>query len=239
MSYFLATTKLVAGGEAEIVGEEALHMLLSRRTKRGEVVHAQGTDGKRYKTEILDIGKAKVKVKVLEEVPVPREIVIAVTIFQSVVSEKALDFIFQKATELGAAGITLFNSQNTATKLNREQFEKKQERWTKILWEAAKQSDRGKIPELKFLPSISDIPSQVADFDEILALDASGATLKSSIFNHKSISAAALIVGPEGGLTKQELDTLKQIKNAKLINLSPFTLRAETAAIAAMALTQK
>jgi 16S rRNA (uracil1498-N3)-methyltransferase len=238
MSYFLSPQKLNVGELFELNGEEVRHILLSRRMKVGSTLNMQGLDGKRYKTEIKEIGKNILKLIALEEVLVPEELELKITLFQSVVSEKALDFIFQKATELGAAGITLFNSKNTATKLSASQFDAKSVRWNKILWESAKQCDRSKIPALKFLPELNEILLAASNYDQVIILDASGANLQSSIFNPKSITTLALAIGPEGGFTQEELHQLESLPNSTISLISPFTLRAETAAIAGLSIIQ-
>src|SRR5438034_751240 len=109
MPYFLANESLSQGKILEISGEEARHVLLAHRVKKGEKIKLQGTDGKRYKVEIIEIGRNKLKLRSLEEIAVPSEPAVKITLFQSVVSEKALDFIFQKGTELGLDKIVLFN----------------------------------------------------------------------------------------------------------------------------------
>lgn len=235
MSYFLSSQKLELGKIVSIQAEEARHMLLARRMKVGGQVVIQGQDGKRFETKIVEIKKNLLKVEVLAEVAVPPEWPVKISLFQSVVSEKALDFIFQKATELGAAGITIFNSEHTATKLTIAQFKKKEPRWQKIFWEAAKQCGRGKVPELKFLLDVNQVIDEASNFDQNFILNASGKNLNQSFKTFKSCS---IIIGPEGGFTQEELKKLKAVPKTTVVNISPFTLRAETAAIAGLAIIQ-
>jgi 16S rRNA (uracil1498-N3)-methyltransferase len=235
MSYFLSDQNLRLNTEVIISGPEAAHILLSRRIKLGEKIVLQDGNAKRFLCEVLAANKKTLTVRPVQEVSVPQELSTSLALYQSVVSEKALDFIFQKATELGASEIVLFNSTNTATKLTQLIFNKKLDRWSKILWEAAKQSGRSKIPDLKFLPALDNVVGDAKRFEKFLVLDASGASLKSKITNLKSI---ALIVGPEGGLIPLELDQLQSAQNSQLVSISPFVLRAETAAIAGLAIIQ-
>lgn len=234
MSYFLSSQKLTLNSPASLSNEEARHILLSRRMKINDSVEIQDIDGKRYAGKILKIGKNTLEFMPEKELSVPKELEIRITLFQSYINEKALDIIFQKATELGAASITLFNSQNTATKLSADLFQKKFERWNKILWEAAKQSGRGTIPELQFIPNINGVAIVAEHFDGFLILDASGAV--DWKWKTENCKFFGLLIGPEGGLTSTELSQLQSISNSQLVSISPFTLRAETAAIASLAI---
>lgn len=234
MSYFLTDKNLDLHTETTIDGDEAHHILLSRRMKVGDYIEVQGLNSKRFKAEIRGIKKNSVEIAVVSELSVPQELSSQITLFQSVVSEKALDFIFQKTTELGACEIILFNSQNTATKLTQEKFNSKLERWNKILWEAAKQSGRGVIPKLSFAQSLEDVVALGSKLDAFYVLDMEG----KKIDRKNEYSRVGFVVGPEGGLTKQEMEVFSRDPHAQIINISPFILRAETAAIAGLALLQ-
>jgi 16S rRNA (uracil1498-N3)-methyltransferase len=247
MSYFLSNKNLIAGSAISLEGEEAFHIMLSRRIKPGEHILLQGPDGKRFKSEVVKLTKKTVDVSVLDEIEIPKESKTKITLFQAVVSEKALDFIFQKSTELGAYKIVLFNSAHTATKLSQDVFNKKKDRWEKILWEAAKQSDRSTIPQLRFSPpKIGEVPEgrggieeELKSFHRIFILDAAGDRLKGTGSNFPlsaSPLSLGLLIGPEGGLTPEEIDSFKEFPNAKLISLGPIILKAETAALASIAI---
>lgn len=231
MSYFLSGENLTVSTPIIIQGDEARHILLSRRIKPGEQIFIQGVDGKRFVAEVVQAKKDSVTVLIKQEANIPQELPVKVCLFQAVVNEKALDTILQKSTELGAAGVVLFNSHNVATKLPLEKFKAKLPRWEKILWEAAKQSDRAKIPELKFVENLPRVLLEAKNFQQCVVLDVSG---QKKLSKPSTIPMnAAFIVGPEGGFTEQELEDLKTA-NIQTLNISPFTLRAETAAIAGL-----
>ncbi len=233
MSYFLTNQTLKQGSVIELAGEEARHILLARRMKKGERFNLQGKDEKRYLVDIVDIDRYSLKLKVINEIETPPEPKVKITLFQSYVNEKALDFIFQKSTELGAHKIVLFNSQNTATKLTEEIFKKKYERWNKILWEAAKQSDRIHPPGLEYLRSVDDVIKSSKEYGQLFLCDIDGEKLK---FNTQNLKSVALVIGPEGGLTPQEIEKFKSLPNCVPITLGPILLRAETAALASLAI---
>lgn len=234
MSYFLTDKNLELHTQTTIDGDEAHHILLSRRMRVGDYIEAQSIDGRRFKVEIRGIKKNSVEITVVSELSVPEELSSHIILFQSVVSEKALDFIFQKATELGAYEIVLFNSQNTATKLTQEKFTSKLERWNRILWEAAKQSGRGVVPKLSFAQSLEDVVALGSKLGAFYVLDREG----KKIDRKNEYSSIGFVVGPEGGLTKQEMEVFSRDPHAQIINISPFILRAETAAVAGLTLLQ-
>ena len=232
MSYFLSPQNLFPNLELEIDGEEAAHILFSRRVKVGAIVEFQGPDGHRFKTSIIDAKKRSVIVKVLEETDVPEELKIPITLFQAFISEKALDFIFQKGTELGLNSIVLFNAQNTPSKLTNEIFQAKSARWEKILWEAAKQSGRGTIPKVSFVEKFDNVITKINELGSFFMLDQSA---QESLVIKKALSCG-YIVGPEGGFSGEELKSFKTHLHIQQLKISPFTLRAETAALAGLVL---
>jgi 16S rRNA (uracil1498-N3)-methyltransferase len=229
MPYFLSKKNLALNQEAQISGEEAAHILLSHRVKVGEKIKLQGPDGKRFLAEVVKASKKDVAVKVLESLVVPAEPAVEIVLFQAAVSEKALDFIFQKGTELGLSKIVLFNSANVSAKLSKEQFAKKSGRWNKILNEAAKQSERAKAPALEFA---DDIFQLLAGFDKVILADISGSPIK----NLKILTSCAVIIGPEGGFTAAEIQEFEALNNMQTVSLGPILLRAETAALAIVAI---
>jgi 16S rRNA (uracil1498-N3)-methyltransferase len=232
MPYFLSAENLILGKVSEVAGEEARHILLAHRAKKGEKIKLQGPDGKRYLAEIISATKSTLTVKPTEEIQAPKESKTLVTLFQSVVNEKALDFIFQKGTELGLGKIVLFNSANTAKKISREEFKKKELRWQKILSEAAKQCERVKWPALEFTNDVKSVLPELERFGIVYLMDPKGEKPK----NFTAAESIALIVGPEGGLNEGEVRLFSQQPKVKSLSLGPIFLRAETAALASIAI---
>jgi 16S rRNA (uracil1498-N3)-methyltransferase len=182
------------------------------------------------------VGKKTLEVLPKQEKPIPEEPEKSISLFMASVSESAWDMVLQKTTELGVKKIHLFSSQNSPKKMSLEDFQKKLRRWEKILWEAAKQSGRGKIPDLVFLKDLDEVLEKTKDLDVVYLCDASGIGLEPITYPPAGgLKPAGLFVGPEGGFTEAEIDKIKKLKNCQLLKLSNFTLRAETAAIAGVA----
>lgn len=233
MSYFFSGVAFSGNNEIILSGPEARHILLSRRIKPGEQIKLQDPSGQRVLAEVTAVGKQELRVRPASGLSVPAEPKVVLTLFLSMVSEKALDFILQKGTELGLGAIVLFNSANTATALSEQGFNKKKDRWEKIMAEAAKQSDRGFWPSLEFKKDLTSAIASFGKFDKIILLDING---KKGNFclTWPQVYSCALVVGPEGGFLAEEIGAMTKCSNVDVMGLGPILLRAETAALAGL-----
>jgi 16S rRNA (uracil1498-N3)-methyltransferase len=225
MSYFLSHTPLKLKTQCEVAGDEARHVLLSRRIKVGETIELQDPRGKRFQCMVTAISKRMVSVLVSKEIKVPAELATSIALYQAFINEQALDLIIQKGTELGLASMHIVQTERSPGKIKPEKLT----RWEKISIEAAKQCGRS-----------SGIVIRISDFDkEIRASARNGYYLSEQA--PKALSellpprkqALSIWVGPEGGWSEHEQQEFERhtITPAKLAG---FTLRAETAAIAAI-----
>lgn len=239
MPYFLSEENLSLYEKKNIAGPEARHILLSKRSKPGERILIQGPDGYRFDSEIVETGKDRLTIKPVAQVEVPAEPAKEVVLLQAIVAEQALDVILQKATELRATKTVLFNSDRAASRLSVDRYKSKKDRWNKILWEAAKQSERARPPELEFVLSFNEMVIIISGIAKVLLLDPqSNQDFKSAINQLSSAQSVGIIVGPEGGFTTSENQQLKSLPNTLAVNLGPLILRADTAAVASLAVLQ-
>lgn len=236
MSYFLSAESLEVNKQFEIFGDEARHILFARRIKVGEKIVLQGPDENRFLVEVLSFTKKSIIVRVLEAITSPKEPEVKIVLFQSLISENALDSILQKSTELGVMQIFLFNSRNTPTHLS-EKVEAKLGRWKKILQEAAKQSNRLRPPAISFLDNISGVLKEAENLDKVFLLEKTAAKTFQD-FSKEKYKSIGVLVGPEGAFTTEELESFSSLKNIKKIRLGPRVLRADTAAISSAAIVQ-
>ena len=117
MSYFLSKDNLSVGDVFEIKSAEAGHIIKSRRMVAGDTFKVQDAAGRKFNARLDAVSKGHIKAKVLlqeESTPEPQ---IKVIILQALVKEKALDYILQKCTELGAHEIVIFNAGLSPIKL--------------------------------------------------------------------------------------------------------------------------
>lgn len=225
MSFFFVETPLTIGTPAEISGDAAHHIAAVRRMKVGDQVELQDPSGARFVAEIVEAGKRSLTVTPLRMTPLPLPPERQVTLLQAYIAEQKLDVVLQKATELGAARIIIWQAEYSPHEVSADRMAHKIERFLAIMQNACEQSGRPDIPMLDFAPSL-EAALNMTDATP-LALDASGTGAFPT-------GPLALIVGPEGGFSDDE----RYVRNARQIStvsLGTYTLRAETAAIAGLA----
>ena len=162
---------------------------------------------------------------------------IKVTIFQGLPKSDKMELIIQKTVELGVYEIYPVNMIRCVTKLKDEN--KKIERWNKISEVASKQSGRNIIPQINNCINIKKICEMIPKYDIVMVayeLEEKN-TLKAELkkLQLKSNIKLAVVIGPEGGLDKKEVDVLQE-NGAKVITLGKRILRTETAGIVATAI---
>jgi 16S rRNA (uracil1498-N3)-methyltransferase len=146
-----------------------------------------------------------------------------------------MDYTIQKAVELGATRIVPVLTERCNVKLDQDRREKRSQHWQSIIVSAAEQSGRNRLPELVAPVRLSDwLPSVQADQCFVLAPTANQGLQQFSLPIPAHI---VLLIGPEGGLSPQEIAQSAQYGFSPL-QLGPRILRTETAAVAALAALQ-
>ncbi|MEK7066425.1 MAG: 16S rRNA (uracil(1498)-N(3))-methyltransferase, partial [Patescibacteria group bacterium] len=172
----------------------------------------------------------------LEEITTQKEPVLKTYIFQALIKEQPLDNVLQKATELGATGIFLFNAERSLERF--KEVAKKLERWNKITLESAKQSDRISPLKIVYLPSEELLLNKISEIERVFILEPGAKeTFSTFKFNAQS-NSIWILVGPEGGFSEKEVNTFSKLPNVTKINMGPRILRADTATIAAVSIIQ-
>lgn len=145
-----------------------------------------------------------------------------------------VDLVVQKATELGASRIAPFAAERSVVRLDGAKGEERARRWRRIAEEASRQSGRADVPEVSaprpLVDALGTLPPGTASF----VFHPGGEPPRAGA---AAIAGLAAVVGPEGGLTAAELDACLRA-GARAASLGPRVLRAETAAIVAVALLQ-
>lgn len=178
------------------------HIINVMRMKKGDSIQIVYNEKVKL-CKIDEISKKNVKYSVVKDVNENSELDIKVTIAIPLVSEKKLDFIFQKCTELGVYNFIIYNSERSKIKQN-EKINKKLERWNLICKEACEQSFRN---HLTYVDGIKEL-SEIVNLNYDLSLVASTKNIKKNIKNVMQNSTKCdnmiIVVGPEGGLTESE-----------------------------------
>lgn len=209
--------------------EDIKHFKDVLRIKDDEEVEVY-IDGSGYIAVLNSYTKDELSLKILSEINEKYESDLKITLFQSLVKSDKMDFIIQKAIEMGAYGIVPIETKRSIVK-KKDIKDKKLERYKNIAKAAAMQSKREFIPAVSDAMKLDEAKEILDSFD--LVLIAYEDELDNSIkdFDIKDKNNIAIIVGPEGGFDISEVDELKNF-GYKSISLGNRILRAETAPIA-------
>ena len=229
---FLPPEKL-ASKQIIITGEQARYLSLVHRINPGEQLIIFDGLGNRYICKILHSRKKEVIVEQMKKEPYSAESPIAITLAQGIAKGNKMDLIIQKSTELGVKKIIPLITRRTQIR-----HTDKTDRWRKIALSASQQSGRGKIPDITEPVNFKEfLEKQEADRGIILSEEEKERNLKKTLNDFHGITRITLLVGPEGGFSKEEKSTAIQ-KGFVSVSLGPRILRTETAPITALSIIQ-
>ncbi|HIX05953.1 MAG TPA: 16S rRNA (uracil(1498)-N(3))-methyltransferase [Candidatus Fournierella pullicola] len=215
---------------AALTGPDAHHLGRVMRAKAGDEVILCDGAGFDYTAAVTAVAPDRVEFRLLEKRPTAAEPSVEVTLFAGYPKQDKLEFIVQKAVELGAARVVPFFSRFCVAAPKKE--DQKNLRYARIAAEAAKQAGRGLIPAVELPLDIKDLPARFDQFDLVLFFyEGGGQSLRTLVKDQKRI---ALITGAEGGFSPEEAEKLIAA-GAVPVGLGPRILRCETAPVAALA----
>ena len=211
------------------------------RIKVGQSITVFNGDGNDYHGTITNIKRKIIQVRLDDTEPLintSKESSLNITLVIGISKGDRMDWVIQKATELGVNNIQPLITNRVDTKLNASREEKKMEHWQSVAISACEQCGRSVVPKLSHPIKITDWLSETRDTLK-LVLEPSGKTLKNlnSELDHppKKID---LLIGPEGGFTQEEIEHAVK-ENYFTLNLGPRILRTETAPLVAISLIQE
>jgi 16S rRNA (uracil1498-N3)-methyltransferase len=222
--------------EMSIQGQDAHHINRVLRLTIGDKIVVVSPDGSAGIAQISNIALDKVFLTLLETVIEDKEAPVNVYLAQGLPKSDKMDFIVQKAVELGVRGIYPMAAEHSIVQYDDGKKNKRQERWQKIAVEAAKQCGRTVVPIVEPIASLAAILANI-DSDTIVVMLYEGQAaqgLKQALAEHQGKSYL-LLVGPEGGFSAKEV-ALCQSHGACIVTLGPRILRTETAALTGVAI---
>ena len=218
----------------QITGDEASHVSRVLRFNVGDSLELFNGTGLIALGEIEEISKSELVVKIKEIYESESEPKSKITLYQGIAKEAKMDYIIQKATELGISEIVPVETEFSVVKI--KDSAKKVERWQKIATDAAKQCKRTKVPVIS-APVKFDKALKLLKENEIFFAPYEAAeqgSLKDLAFGKEPISAG-YIIGPEGGFSQKEADAFES-ESIPVVTLGKRILRTETAATATLAI---
>jgi 16S rRNA (uracil1498-N3)-methyltransferase len=225
----------IRNGTAELNGSEAEHLVRVLRAEVGEIYEISDNQ-QLYLAEVETARKSLVSFKVLEKLPEP-EATVELVLVAALIKFDRFEWMLEKATELGVTSIQPFDAVRTEHGLDKAAV-KRHARWEKIAVEASQQSRRMRLPEVLPVARFEEIVALEADIKLLLDESADAPPILRSLPTEKRVTdRVALMLGPEGGWIEEER---RQTVAAgwKRCSLGNTILRAETAAIAGLAVIQ-
>lgn len=226
---------LATGSTLWLPPDPSHHLAAVLRVKPGQRVVLFNGRGGEFEATIETADRKSCGAAVGAFRDVARESRLSITLAQAVSKGERMDFVVQKATELGVAEIAPILTARGNVRLSGERWEKRQAHWQAIAIAAAEQSGRVTVPAVRAPAAFGDwLHSRVNGLRLVLA---PGAGQGISRLDPPRDGAATLLIGPEGGFDDAELHAA-QAAGFILIRLGPRMLRTETAAVAALACLQ-
>jgi len=235
MTRFFIQEDQVKNEVATIVGPDARHISKVLRYQPGQelilVWRQQAWMG-----QILQISENRVEIAMCHPLEENKEAPLAMYLLQGIAKGEKMDFIIQKSVELGVIAFIPVSCHYSVVQLTGKKAQERRNRWQKIAESAAKQCGRLTIPEIYPVSSMAEALSYLPeDCRIIMAWEKTEDLSLATALDGEKPAAAALIIGPEGGLTFEEALLAKE-KGASLVSLGKRILRTETAALAALSI---
>jgi 16S rRNA (uracil1498-N3)-methyltransferase len=223
----------VRNGHAEIEGDEARHLARVLRVEAGQ--RYEISDNHRvYLAEIESARKDRVVFRTIESIetqPLPVHLILCAALIKF----DHFEWMIEKAAELGVAEVVPVETVRSERGLERA-APKRLERWRRILLEASQQSRRAHFPEIAEPLPLREVLQRDAKHRFALDEDAAAPPMLSTLPDRRAADdSVALLAGPEGGWTDEERTAFREAGWSP-VSLGPLILRAETAALAGLAI---
>jgi 16S rRNA (uracil1498-N3)-methyltransferase len=238
-------TPLIPGSMVELPPDTASHLARVLRARSGDSLILFNGDGREFDGAIEAVRGSRVSASVGHSRLVDRESPLAITLVQCVPRGDRMDFVVQKATELGVARIVPVLSQRSVVRLDPGQAESKANHWRAVAVSACEQCGRTRLPAIEAARPLLDYlgdstacagPRLV--FEPQSGPQPAAATSPGAAATNPGAAVGAIVdaeiaIGPEGGFAADELEAFRVVGFSR-VALGPRVLRAETAAIAAV-----
>ncbi len=239
MPTFFVASDAIVPPIVRISGPLLHHLRQSLRLQRGEILSVTNDRGLRYRTEITEITGQALLARILDWASAPTRTGPSLILAQALLKGEKMDWVVQKATELGADRIAPVMASHTVVKPRADRVDHQVARWQRIALEAAQQSERWSVPVVDEPAAVHQLAARYegAATKLLLAERSSGASLTTVKSALGAADTVLLVIGPEGGWNEEEVRLAKE-QGFQTITLGPRILRAETAAIAAISILQ-
>ena len=216
-----------------LTGDDAIHIAKTLRMRPGEPLTLCDGAGTDYFCKIISASPSQVVVSIQKTAPCVAEPQLHATLYMALPKADKLELVVQKSVELGVERICVFRSAACVPDPDQRTFEKRLLRLQRIAREAAGQSMRGAVPEVRGLLTYQEMLHSASSSDLALFFYEHGDVPLKTILEHERYQSIALVIGPEGGFTEEE-QKLACDAGLKTAYLGARILRCETAALCAL-----
>jgi 16S rRNA (uracil1498-N3)-methyltransferase len=237
MPTFFVASEAIVPPTVRITGPLLQHLRASLRLQPGELLTVTDERGRRYRAEIAEVSIGTLIGRILDTTSAPPKTSPSIVLAQSLLKGEKMDWVIQKATELGVARIAPVLASHSVVRPRADRIEHQLARWQRIALEAAQQSERWSVPVIDEPATVPHLlsTSKTAAVKILLAERSDGASLSNLPLHNDG--DVWLLIGPEGGWEEAEFRHMRE-QGFVGVTLGPRILRAETAAIAALTILQ-
>ncbi len=231
MELYYTDQKNIFANYLMITGAEAHHISKVMRHKVNDMIFVTDGQDNEYQIMIKSIDKNSIRADIINKSRKVRETTARITLAQSVIKGNHMDFVIEKAAELGAHEIIPIITERTIASVS----DKKIERYQKIMLAAMKSSTRTHLPKIIKPIAFDKLLDMIDQFDIVLVAyeEEERNNRLTNVLPKNELSKILLIIGPEGGFSNAEISKVKT-RGAKSFSIGPRRFRAETAALAAL-----
>jgi 16S rRNA (uracil1498-N3)-methyltransferase len=242
MPRFFVSDPIIAQKEITIPGPEAHHMQRVLRLRVGDTLDILDGTGKQYRGEIMQQSRHSVTVRILTLATVQHKSALTLVMGQSLIKGDKMDFVIQKATEIGVSELIPFVSSRSVTRFHERNLERRVGRWRRIAVESSKQCGRPDPLKVSTVVEFEVVLRQRFPAARRVILWERGRGRLKDFFrkgDKRSTGEQAVyfLVGPEGGFSDQEVTLARKARFTPL-SLGPRILRAETAGLTFVSILQ-
>ncbi|NRB54722.1 MAG: 16S rRNA (uracil(1498)-N(3))-methyltransferase [Salinicola sp.] len=224
---------LIAGGDVVLPEGPARHVALVLRLRQDAPLILFDGEGREAQARLVEVGRKRVVARIDTVAAGGGESPLSVHLGQAISKGDRMDYAIQKSVELGVAAITPLYVEHGDVRLKGDREAKKLAHWQGVAVSACEQCGRATVPTIHPPRPLAE---WLGERDEALRLVLHPAT-DDSWQQADSVESAALLIGPEGGLSSAEVDTARRA-GFQPLTLGPRILRTETAPVVALALLQ-
>lgn len=223
----------IAIGMLQLDEKASHHLARVLRVSLGENIILFNGEGGEYHAVIRQINKKNIVAEVLKFADRNVESPVKIILAQGLARGEKMDFVIQKAVEMGVSEIVPVITERCNVRLDQEREQKRMQHWQAVVISACEQSGRNRLPVMHAPIELEEWMEKTdAEMKFVLSPHAA-----EKLHDVKRASSVAVVIGPEGGLSEAEIQAAQR-KGFSALNLGPRILRTETAALAALAVLQ-